>query len=286
MDQTDKSLSPESPPPSPIKRFFQFIGLDKSPDTVEDLDQEIQELIEDGEEHGLISLQEGKMLSSIIDFRETLVNEIMTPRTEMVCAPASTSIPEIIALIIEKGFTRLPIYTDSPDHISGILHAKDLLQFCRSSAQPPSAGEIVKAALFVQENHKIVDLLPIFKKEKKHMAIVTDEFGSVRGLITLEDIIEEIVGEITDESDKENSRWRVVDKSTVLTDAKIDIEEIEDFFNIELPDGPYESVGGLVINQLGRLAESGDSVELDGLRFQVISATKRRINTVKVQRVR
>ncbi len=285
MHQSDKPSSPESSPFSFFRKILLIFGIDKSPDTAEDLGHEIQELIEDGEEQGIISSQEGMMLNSIIDFRETLVNEIMTPRTEMVCAPSTTSIPELVALIIEKGISRLPIYTDSPDHIAGILHAKDLLQFCTSKDQPPAAGEIVKPALFVLENHKIMDLLPDFKKKKMHMAIVTDEFGSVRGLITLEDIIEEIVGEITDESDKENTRWKVVDENTILTDAKIDIEEIEDFFKIELPDGPYESVGGLVITKLGRLAETGDHVQQDCLRFQVISASKRRIDTVKVQRV-
>lgn len=287
MDQPDKPASPESPPFSFLKKFLQVIGIDNSPDTAEDLGHEIQELIEDGEEQGIISYQEGLMLNSIIDFRETMVNEIMTPQTEIVCAPAEASIPELIALIIEKGLSRLPIYTNSPDHISGILHAKDLLQYCTTTdtGQPPSAGELVKPALFVMENHKIIDLLPIFKKKKMHMAIVTDEFGSVRGLITLEDIIEEIVGEITDESDKDNTRWTVVNQDTILTDAKIDIEEVEDFFKIALPEGPYESIGGLVINQLGRLAEAGDSVQLDCLRFQVISATKRRIETVKIQRI-
>jgi CBS domain containing-hemolysin-like protein len=285
MKQSDRSSPPEPAPHSLLKRLLHIFGIDKSPDTAEDLDQEFQDLIEDGEELGLISSQEGMMLNSIIDFRDTLVKEIMTPRTEMVCASAASSIPELIALITEKGVTRLPIYKDSPDHIAGILHAKDLLQYCTSNAHLPAAGDIVKPALFVLDNHKIIDLLPIFKKKKLHMAIVTDEFGTVRGLITLEDIIEEIIGEITDESDKENTRWKVVDQNTILTDAKIDIEEIEDFFNIELPEGPYESVGGLVINQLGRLAASGDSVQLDCLRFQVISASKRRIDTVKVQRV-
>jgi len=252
---------------------------------VEDLDTEIQELIEDGEVQGIISAEEGTLINSILEFKETLVREIMTPRAAMVCAPATAGTDELIDLIITRGFTRIPIYNETLDKISGVLHAKDLLKLRVTSEGSAVAGEICNPAVFVMEHHKIIDLLRDFKTKKIHLAIVTDEFGGVRGLVTLEDILEEIVGEITDEYDQDTSRWTVVDPDTVLSDAKIDIEEVEDFFNITLPEGPYESIGGLIIHHLGRLPQGGESVHSGDLLFQVLSVDKRKINTVKIKKI-
>jgi CBS domain containing-hemolysin-like protein len=281
----DKAAPPEINETHPLRRFFQSIGLLKTPDTAEDLEQEIQELLEDGEEQGLISSQEGAMINSIFEFRETLAKEIMTPKTEMVCAPASATISELIATISEKGFTRIPIFLDTPDNIIGILHAKDLLYHCSCTNLSTKAGDIIKSPpLVAMGNDKIIQLLRTFKKDKVHMAIITDEFGSVRGLLTLEDILEEIVGEISDESDKDEVRWKVIDRSTVLTDAKIDIEDIEEHFNIKLPEGPYESIGGLVIHQLGHLPLAGEFVTINEITVQVISASSRRILAVKIRK--
>jgi magnesium and cobalt transporter len=128
-------------------------------------------------------------------------------------------------------------------------------------------------------------LLREFQTQKAHLAVITDEFGSIRGLVTLEDILEEIVGEISDEYDKTQKRLKVIDQNTLLVDAKIDIEDVESFFGIELPEEvPYESVGGLIIHQLGRVPEPGETAQLNSLSFQVISASKRRINIVKIQK--
>ncbi len=272
------------PEQSLLNKFLSLLGFTRSADTAEDLGHEIQELIDDGEDQGIISSQEGMMISSIIDFRETLVSEIMTPRTAMVCAPSTATSPELISLIIENGFTRIPIYADSPDQIIGILHAKVLLRYCTASSDTPTAGDMVNPAFFVRENHKIIDLLKDFKTKKIHMAIVVDEFSGIRGIVTFEDILEEIVGEIEDEYDQDDTRWTEVDENTVLTDAKVDIEALESFFNLDLPDGPYESIGGLVISQTGELPSTGDTIRIDNLTFKVISASDRRINTIQVQR--
>ncbi len=277
--------NPPSDPyhPSIFKRLLEYLGINRAPDTTEDLEQEIQELLEEGEEHGLITSQEGRMINSIFEFRDTLAHEVMTPRSEMVCAAVSASIPELIKLITDKGFTRIPIYSETPDHIIGILRAKDLLQYCvKSSGNTPTLEKLVSSVYFVLENKRIVDLLRDFKAKKVHMAIVSDEFGSVRGLITLEDVLEEIVGEIDDEYDKTEKRWKVLDSGTLLIYAKVDIEEVESFFHVVFPEGPYESVGGLIIQQLGFVPAPGESIELAGLTFQVVSASKRRIKTVKI----
>jgi len=264
-----------------LKRLLNLIGLAKAPDTTEDLEHEIQEILDDGREQGLITSQEGMMINSIFDLRDTLAKEIMTPLTDMVCAPDTSTIPDLIDLIVKEGFTRVPIYSGNPDRIIGILHAKDLLRYIADGNNTLSFDSI-NQPLFILENHTIGQLLRDFKAKQIHMAIVTDEFGSVRGLITLEDVLEEIVGEINDEYDTDPSRWRVLDPSTVLTDAKVDIEEVESYFKLTLPEGPYESIGGLVIHQLGHIPRAGESLSTNGLTFQVIAASKRRISSLKI----
>ncbi len=277
--------SPKDANDSPFQRFLHFLGLDNRPaDSTEVLEQEIQEIIDEGEEQGLISAEEGQMITSILDFRDTLVREIMTPRSEVEAAESSVSANELIELITEKGFTRIPIYEESPDNIVGIIHAKDLLPYCLKTAVIPAAAELIKPAFFVLDTRKIVNLLKDFQDQKIHMAIVTDEFGSVRGLVTLEDVVEEIVGEIRDEYDKAEKRWKMIDENVILTDAKVDIEEIEEFFDQELPEGPYESVGGLVIHFLDRVPEPGATMLINDLVFEVVSADQRRVSTIKIQR--
>ena len=245
---------------------------------------EIQELLEEGEEQGLITHQEGQMISSIFEFRDTLIHEIMTPRPEMVCADVKIGVPEVLKLITREGFTRIPVYSESQDNIIGILNAKDLLVCVDAPETCPDIKKLIKPPYFVPETMRIVDLLKAFQAKKNHMAIVTDEFGGVRGLITLEDVLEEIVGEIDDEYDKDEPQWRALQDGSLMIYAKEDVEDVESFFAIKLPEGPYESVGGFIIHQLGHLPKAGEIVELDTLTFKVVSATKRHIKTVKIQR--
>jgi CBS domain containing-hemolysin-like protein len=284
-DQDSPSDQPESQPGKNIViRLLEILGLGRSPDTTEDLEMEIQELLEEGEEHGLITHQEGQMINSIFEFRDTLIHEIMTPKPEMVCADIDTEIPDILKLIVKEGFTRIPVFSESPDNIIGILNAKDLLVCVDAPQNYPDIRELIKPPYLVPETMRIVDLLRAFQAKKNHMAIVTDEFGGIRGLITLEDVLEEIVGEIDDEYDKDEPQWRALPDGGLMIYAKEDIEEVESFFNIELPDGPYESVGGFIIHQLEHLPKAGETVEIDTLIFKVVSATKRHIKTVKIHR--
>ncbi|KPK28461.1 MAG: hypothetical protein AMJ61_02385 [Desulfobacterales bacterium SG8_35_2] len=265
-------------------RLLDKLGLSRSPDTTEDLEMEIQELLEEGEEQGLITRQEGQMINSIFEFRDTLIHEIMTPRPEMVSIDVEAGVPEALKLITREGFTRIPVYSDSQDNIIGILNAKDLLVCIDTPEACPEIRKLIKPPYLVPETMRIVDLLRAFQAKKNHMAIVTDEFGGVRGLITLEDVLEEIVGEIDDEYDKEEPQWRALQDGSLMIYAKEDIEVVESFFSVELPDGPYESVGGFIIHQLGHLPKAGEIVELDTLIFKVVSATKRHIKSVKIQR--
>jgi len=266
-------------------RLKVLLRLRVAPDTTEELENEIQELLEEGEEQGLISSHEERMISSIFDFRETLASEIMTPSAEMITADYTSSVEELIRLVTEEGYTRIPLYDGSQDTIVGILHAKDLLCFCTGAGESvPDLRERLYPPVFIRESTPITQLLRDFQEKKNHMAIVTDEFGGVRGLVTLEDVIEEIVGEIDDEHDQEESELRVLGENVILVNAKIDIEEVEQFFNCQFPEGPYESVGGLVLHRLGRVPKRGTVVTVADLRFTVMAADNRRVKMVKIER--
>jgi CBS domain containing-hemolysin-like protein len=285
-DTPEKSL--EKTGETNEKNFWQWIRtvlqLHRGPDTTEELEQEIQDLLEEGEVQGLIGSLEEKLIGRIFDFRETVTSEIMTPTAEIISAEEQTSVAELIRLITEEGFTRIPIYRENQDHIVGILHAKDLLRICTLAPEEPlGLSEFLNSPYFISETKPIVDLLREFQAKKNHLAIVTDEFGGVRGLVTLEDILEEIVGEIGDEHDQDEKDLRVLDESTIIVNARIDIEEVEDYFHVELPEGPYESVGGLIIHSLGTVPASGMVIKKSGLEFKVLSADQRRVKMVRIK---
>lgn len=281
----------QSEPPEPVehKGVFQRLAAllpGRAPDTTEALEQEIQELLEEGEEQGLISSMEEKMINSIFDFRETRVGEIMTPAVEIEAAEETTPFADLVELFIDKGFTRVPVFRETLDQIVGILHVKNLLRIFSPASRDVPLSELLNPPYFVDEKKRIVDLLVEFQKRKAHMALVLDEFGSVRGLVTLEDVLEEIVGEIDDEHDVEDHQEiQELGLETILVEARVDIEEVEERFHVEMPEGPYESVGGLVVHVLGRLAVPGDQVDVGGLRFFVQSATRRHIKMVRITRL-
>ena len=285
----NKEKSSEQPEAVEYKGVFKRLAAllpGRTPDTTESLEQEIQELLEDGEEQGLITSLEEKMINSIFDFRDTMAGEIMTPAVEIEAAEESTAVADLVDLFIEKGFTRVPVYKETLDHVVGILHVKNLLKIFKPDSRNIPLSELLNPPYFIDEKKLIVDLLVEFQKRKIHMALVTDEFGSVRGLVTIEDVLEEIVGEIDDEYDVDDrNEIQEVDQETILVQARVDIEEVEERFGVEMPEGPYESVGGLVVHSLGRLAVPGDQVDVGGLRFLVQTASKRHIKVVRITRL-
>jgi len=293
IEITDKTMSKdkeaEHTEPAEHKGVFQRLAAllpGRAPETTEALEQEIQELLEEGEEQGLISSMEEKMINSIFDFRETMVGEIMTPAVEIEAAEEGTTFADLVELFIEKGFTRVPVYRDTLDHVVGILHVKNLLRIFSPASKDIPLAELLNPPYFVDEKKLIVDLLVEFQKRKIHMALVLDEFGSVRGLVTLEDVLEEIVGEIDDEHDvDDHDEIQELGLETILVQARVDIEEVEERFHVEMPEGPYESVGGLVVHALGRLAVAGDQVDVGGLRFLVQTASRRHIKMVRITRL-
>ncbi len=287
MDKSSETTTQDDAPSSKgvIERLRSIFRLRGTPDTTEELEHEIQGLLEEGEEQGLITSEEERLISSIFDFRETEASEIMTPLADMVCAEENMSVEELIQLINEEGYTRIPLYRENLDHIIGILHVKDLLRLCADGGdQERDIHQYLIPPTFIRESKPITELLREFQTKKNHMAVVVDEFDSVRGLITLEDVIEEIVGEIDDEHDQDESWLRVVDDKTVIVDAKIDVEDVENHFAVTLPEGPYESVGGFIVHQLGKVPEVNARVESDQLIFRVLGADKRRVKSVRIKK--
>ena len=268
------------------QRLKSLAKFRKSPDTTQELEHEIQDLLENGEEQGLISSHEEQLINSIFHFRATVASEIMTPAAEIVWIDVNDSVQEAVTLINSQRYTRIPVYSESQDNIVGILHTKDLLRtFGKETESDGHLENYLNPPMIISESKPITELLREFQAKKNHMAVVTDEFGGVRGLITLEDVIEEIVGEIDDEHDQEERELMQVDQQTVVVDAKIDIEVVEKHFQCRLPDGPYESIGGLIIHSLGRMPQNGETVESPPLTLTVLVANPRKVRTVRIRKV-
>jgi CBS domain containing-hemolysin-like protein len=249
----------------------------------QDLEKEIQELIDEGELRGLISEDEGDMIQGIFSFRDTIAKEIMVPRIDAVCAPADTTIRDIIQLILQSGHSRIPIFQDSIDNISGILHAKDLLEYWGKDDM--QVRGIVRPPYFIPETKQISEVLRDLRHKKSHMAIVIDEYGGTAGVLTLEDIIEEIIGDIMDEYDAEENWLIEEDDGAILVDARLDVEELEDYLGVELPEGKFESVGGFMISVLGKVPIVNDRIEYGPVEMVVEQADKRKVERIRIRRI-
>jgi CBS domain containing-hemolysin-like protein len=249
-----------------------------------DIAEEINELMDEGQAMGLITGEESEMVHGVLELKDTSASSIMVPRTHISSASVDSTLEEIITLVRECGHTRIPIYEGSIDKIAGLLHAKDLLKLFGNSPDSVIPREVLRAPYFVPGNLPIGRLLRDLKTRKTHMAIVTDEYGGTAGIITIEDILEEIVGEIMDEHDQELPLLSVVGENHIIVDARLNVEKVEDYFDIEFPEGDYESVGGFVIHALGRIPKSGDQIAFQGLDMTIESADDRKIYKVRIHR--
>jgi magnesium and cobalt transporter len=241
------------------------------------LERDFQELIDQGEEQGLLTPEQGDMIQSIFEFKDTVVREVMVPRTEMQTVGAGDSIQTIIDLTLEHGHSRLPIYQDNSDNIIGMLHVKDLLPYWHLPPDQPIPSAIIRTATFVPETKKIVHLFRELKQAKVHMAVVLDEYGGISGLVTMEDIIEEIIGDIEDEYDRQEPRLKPLPDGRVEMDARLEIEEFERYFHLEIEEKHFETVGGLIIDILERVPEVGEKIDFRNLELTVLEADKRRV---------
>ena len=259
--------------------FRRLAGVENA----DDVEKEIQQIIDEGEQRGLISEDEGEMIQGIFSFRDTIAREIMVPRTDTVYAEAETKLPEIIQSIIESGHSRIPIYQDNIDNIIGTLHAKDLLPSWGASDM--AIRDIMRPPYFIPETKKISEVLKDLRDNKSHMAIVIDEYGGTAGILTLEDIIEEIIGEIMDEYDAEQKLIIEYEDGSISVNARLDVEKLEDFLQVDLPEGDFESVGGFIISLIGKVPEVNEKVIYDSLEIVIEAGSSRKIDRVRIRKL-
>lgn len=269
-------------------RIFMLIlpgrGLPASPLTSE---EEIKSMLEVAESEEVIEAEEAEMIQSIFEFGDTVVREIMVPRPDMVCAEATMSLDEVLSLSLKHGFSRIPVIADNIDNVTGIAHIRDVIKRLHNGTRRlKKVRDVARDAYFIPESKKVIELLREMQRAKTHMAIVVDEYGGTSGLVTLEDVLEEIVGEISDEYDREEPAIEKIDDDTLRVSARLSIDELNDLLAIDLPSTDWDSVGGLVGGSLGRVAEEGDSVTVNGVEFEVEKTKGRRIEKVVVHRRR
>lgn len=249
-----------------------------------DLAEEINDLMDEGHAKGFITDEESEMVHGVLELKETTASSIMIPRTDISSASIDSTLGELINLVTSCGHTRIPIYKESIDEIIGILHAKDLLKQLGEDPDSKISTSILRKTYFVPGSKKVSTLLRDLKAKKTHLAIVTDEYGGTAGIITIEDILEEIVGEILDEHDHEQPLLTVIDENTILVDARMEVEKLEEHFKIKLPEGEYESVGGFIINILEKIPEVGEIIHHENLEIIIEAADKRKIDRVRITR--
>ena len=229
--------------------------------------------------------EERRMMRGILDLPDQTAREVMRPRIDIVAASTEASIGDVIKLIISSGYSRIPLYEESIDRVVGVLYAKDLLAYLQTGAAAPSLRHIARPPYFVPETKRADQLLADLRRDQTHMALVVDEYGGTAGLITVEDILEEIVGEIVDEFDTEEIEVERISETEAIVDARLAIDDLNELFDTAVEAEDFDTVGGLVFSLLGRLATPGDRVESPehGLALQVLSVHGRRIHRVRVR---
>ncbi len=251
-------------------------------------EEELLALADVGEEYGTLEEEEREIIHSIFEFGETTVKEIMVPRTDMVCIEVHTPYTELLKIVRGKLHSRIPVYQGRIDNIIGILYIKDLLPYLygKKKSQKIDLLRLIRDPYFVPEQKKISELLKEFQKHRIHMALVVDEYGGIAGLVTLEDIIEEIVGEIQDEYDKETPMITRINEHTYVVDGRIQLEELNEELQLNLPEeGGVETISGFILNLLGTVPKEKETVKYDGYLFTVEQVIKNRIKKVRIERI-
>lgn len=266
----------------PLVRRLAGVPVRDQESYADELEREILTVVSEGERHGAVDEEEKEMIESVIELSETRVDEIMTPRTEMVAVPKEASWETVLQSIRTKGHSRIPVFDGTIDTILGILYAKDLL--LRDDSGAFDVTRQMRRALYIPESKSVRDLLREFQMQKVHIAVVLDEYGGTAGLVTIEDIIEEVVGDIADEYDPlRPAEVKRIDAHTFEVDARMRIDDLNDQLELELPeDGDYETIGGFVFSKMGRIPKVGDSFEHDNISIQVVGAEPRRITRVRL----
>jgi CBS domain containing-hemolysin-like protein len=246
--------------------------------------EEIETFIDEATEEGIIEKGEDELLRNVVEFGDTVVREVMTPRTAMVCLRKDATIDNLKDLIIREKYSRVPVYKDRLDNVEGIVMAKDILEYSDDKHKGQPIDALIRPVAFVPESMPVADLLREFQKVKTKMAIVVDEHGGVSGLVTMEDVVEEIVGEIQDEYDTEEAQIVENGPLDFTVSGATEVEELEELFDTDLADDDFITVGGLVTRHLGRLAYKGESLTVKGLVLEVLDVDQKKLKKVRIRK--
>jgi CBS domain containing-hemolysin-like protein len=247
-------------------------------------EEEIRSMAEVGHEEGSIAEGEKELILSIFEFGDTIVREVMVPRPDIVAIEGDKTLRDVQALVLEHGYSRIPVYQDELDNVVGLVYAKDVLKAVHQGKQDMPLADVVREAHFVPESKKVADLLREMQQEKFHIALVTDEYGSVSGLVTLEDLLEELVGEIADEYDREEPEMVDLGDGAYRVDGRASIDDVEELLDVELPHDGWDSVGGLMLGLMGSIPEEGAQVTYQNITFEAEKVTRRRVAKVLITR--
>jgi CBS domain containing-hemolysin-like protein len=256
-------------------------GLPRGPFLVE---EEVLDLHKGDDDDEEFEEEERELIDSIFDFGDTIVRAVMVPRPDMVTVPSGTTLDQALDTSLTAGYSRIPVYEGDSDNMVGVTYAKDLMKHIHDSSASVSLKDLARAPLFVPEQKKVAELLREMQQQHVHMAIVIDEYGGTAGLVTIEDLIEEIVGEIVDEYDQEEPLVEPIDDDTIRVDAKMQISEVNELLDADLPHEEWDTVGGLVFDLTGRVPVQGETVRYDSLEFRTERVTGRRIKKVVITR--
>lgn len=238
--------------------------------------EDIHELINESSEAGTVSEDETDIINKIIDLGDQKVHEVMTPRTDIVGIEAESSIDEALHVFIESGYSKLPVYEGSSDNIKGLIFAYDMFK------KPEKLNSVLRETIFVPETKKSLDMLNEFLEKRISLAIVVDEFGGTAGLVTLEDVIEEMFGEIRDEYDSEEVICRKVDEDTFVISGKYEIDRLNEEFLLNIPEGDYETIAGFITSKIGKIPKKGETIVVEKYKITIIHSDNTKINTVKL----
>jgi CBS domain containing-hemolysin-like protein len=246
-------------------------------------EEELRLLVESSDQPGVLEEEEREMIHGIFELSEVTVREIMVPRIDVVGVSVDSLVSDLLDVIVRTGHSRLPLYDGSMDNILGIIHAKDLLKHLRDGKLDDPVRPLARGAYFIPEAKKVGELLQELQQRRVHMAVVVDEYGGTAGLVTIEDLIEEIVGEIRDEYDQaEEARIEQISKHEAILDARTPIREVNEVLDLDLPDDEFDTLGGLVYDRLGKVPSKDDAVRVDGCDITVLSTEGRRIKKIRL----
>lgn len=265
---------------------LRIMGIDPHADEETVTEEEIRMMVDVGGEKGVIEDSQKEMIDNIFEFDDMDVADIMTHRTDMVCVDVEEGLSEAVKLSIENGFSRIPVYEEDPDNIIGIIYVKDFLKYVGTSLpKTKSIKDIMREAYYVPETKRCGELFSEMTEKRVQMAVVVDEYGGTAGIVTLEDVLESIVGNIQDEYDQEADEFSIIDDKTFTVDGITDIEEVEEHIGKTFPEGDYDTIGGYIISVLGFLPQDGEmnEVTFENIRFTVLNVEDRRIGKVKVE---